>query len=89
MRQNIRAYGGDPSFIVVAGGSAGAHLASLAALTPNDPEYQEEMPDVDTAVQGCVAFYGVFDFADRDAPRVQENVAAAKAKLDALFKNLK
>jgi acetyl esterase/lipase len=66
VRQNIRTYGGDPSFIVLAGGSAGAHLASLAALTPNDPEYQPELPGVDTEVQGCVAFYGVFDFADRD-----------------------
>ncbi len=34
-------------------------------------------------------FCAHFDFRDADAPMVQENVTAAKAKLDALFKNLK
>jgi acetyl esterase/lipase len=58
-------YGANPDFLVVSGGSAGAHLASLAALTPNEPEYQPGFESADTAVQGCVAFYGVYDFADR------------------------
>jgi acetyl esterase/lipase len=65
-RQHAAEYGGDPRFIVIGGGSAGAHLASLAALTPNVAEYQRDFVDVDTSVQGCVAFYGVYDFADRD-----------------------
>ena len=34
-------------------------------------------------------FCAHFDFADRDAAPTQENVTAAKAKLEALFKNLK
>jgi len=65
VRENAEQYGGDPSFIVLAGGSAGAHLSALAALTPNAAEYQRDFPDVDTTVQGCVAYYGVYDFTDR------------------------
>jgi acetyl esterase/lipase len=60
------AYGCDPDFIVLSGGSAGAHLASLAALTPNDRSYQPGFEEVDTRVQGCVGYYGVYDFTDRD-----------------------
>jgi acetyl esterase/lipase len=59
-------YGANPDFLVVTGGSAGGHLAALVALTANDPDYQAGFEDVDTSVQGCVAFYGVYDFTDRD-----------------------
>ncbi|HTJ46260.1 MAG TPA: alpha/beta hydrolase [Kofleriaceae bacterium] len=65
VKQHIAEHGGDPSFVVIGGGSAGAHLASLAALTPNVIDYQRDFPEVDTSVQGCVAFYGIYDFADR------------------------
>ncbi len=58
-------YGLDPAYIVVTGGSAGGHLSALTALTPNAPEYQPGFEDVDTRVQGCVPFYGVYDFTDR------------------------
>jgi acetyl esterase/lipase len=47
--------------VVITGGSAGGHLVSLAALTPNDPEYQPGFEDVDTSLQGCVSYYGVYD----------------------------
>jgi acetyl esterase/lipase len=59
-------YGADPDFLVVTGGSAGGHLASLLALTANLPEYQPGFEDVDTSLQGCVSFYGVYDFTDRN-----------------------
>jgi acetyl esterase/lipase len=65
VKQHIAEHGGDPSFVMLGGGSAGAHLASLAALTPNVVDFQRDFPDVDTRVQGCVAFYGIYDFADR------------------------
>ncbi len=65
VRENAERYGGDPSFIALAGGSAGAHLSALAALTPNAAEYQRDFPDVDTTVQACIAYYGVYDFTDR------------------------
>ena len=40
IRNNAEEYGVDPDFIVVTGGSAGGHLASLMALTQNKPEFQ-------------------------------------------------
>jgi acetyl esterase/lipase len=65
VKQHIAEHGGDPGFVIVGGGSAGAHLASLLALTPNQAELQRDAPDIDTRVQGCVSFYGIYDFADR------------------------
>ena len=63
VKEHIEEYGGDPSYVVITGGSAGGHLASLAALTPNDPEYQPGFEGADTRVQAAVPFYGVYDFA--------------------------
>lgn len=65
VREHAEEYGGDPDFVVLCGNSAGAHLASLAALTENDPRYQPGFEHVDTAVRGCIGLYGVYDFADR------------------------
>lgn len=65
IRENIEELGGDPEFIVVTGGSAGGHLASLVALTANDPEYQPGFEAIDTSTRACVTFYGVYDFTDR------------------------
>lgn len=66
VRENIADYGGDPSFIAITGGSAGGHLASLAALTPNDPQFQPGFEDADTTVQAAVPYYGVYDFTNAD-----------------------
>jgi acetyl esterase/lipase len=63
VREHIASYGGDPSYLVITGGSAGGHLAALAALTPGEPEYQPGFEDADTSVAGCVPFYGVYDLA--------------------------
>ncbi len=65
VREHGAAYGIDPDFVVVTGGSAGGHLAALVGLTANDPEYQPGFAHVDTSVRACVAFYGVYDFTDR------------------------
>jgi acetyl esterase/lipase len=65
VREHGVAYGANPDFLILTGGSAGGHLCSLAALTANDLEYQPGFEAVDTSVRGCVAFYGVYDFTDR------------------------
>lgn len=65
IREHGAEYGADPDYVVVTGGSAGAHLSALAALTVNDPEYQPGFEDVDTSVRACVPFYGVYDLTDR------------------------
>jgi acetyl esterase/lipase len=65
IREHAAEYGADPDFLVISGGSAGGHLSALAALTPNDPEYQPGFEDADTRVSACVPFYGVYDFTDR------------------------
>jgi acetyl esterase/lipase len=62
VKAHITEYGGDPNFIAITGGSAGGHLSSLAALTPNDPQFQPGFEDADTRVQAAVPFYGVYDF---------------------------
>lgn len=64
IQAHVAEYGGDPRFVAVTGGSAGGHLCSLLALTPNDPEYQPGFEHVDTTVQACVPFYGVYDWCD-------------------------
>ena len=61
VREHIAEYGGDPGFIAVSGGSAGGHLSSLLALTPDEPEWQPGFEDLDTSVDACVPFYGVYD----------------------------
>ncbi|KAA1395886.1 alpha/beta hydrolase [Aeromicrobium ginsengisoli] len=61
VHENIADYGGDPSYVVVTGGSAGGHLASLAALTPGLAAYQPGFENSDTSVSACVPFYGVYD----------------------------
>ena len=38
------------------------HLSSLAALTPNNPQFQPGFEEADTTVQAAVPFYGVYDF---------------------------
>ena len=64
IREEIGNYGGDPNFIVATGGSAGGHLSSLLSLTANDPAYQPGFEQTDTSINGCVPFYGVYDFTD-------------------------
>lgn len=68
-KNHISEYGGDPEFIIATGGSAGGHLSSLLTLTANNKELQPGFETVDTRVQGCIPFYGVYDFIDRNKVR--------------------
>ena len=82
IREHAAEYGGNPDFLAITGGSAGGHLSSLAALTPNREEWQPGFEAVDTSVSVAVPFYGVFDFLDRD------NVRGAMSMEKTLAKNV-
>jgi len=62
VKENIAQYGGDPDFVAITGGSAGGHLSALAALTPNDPQYQPGFEEADTSVVAAVPVYGRYDW---------------------------
>jgi len=66
VKENIAGHGGDPDWVAITGGSAGGHLCALAALTPNDPQFQPGFEDADTSVRAAVPFYGVYDWTNRD-----------------------
>jgi len=65
VQQDGPSFGADPGFVVLAGQSSGAHLATLAAFSQGDPRYQPGFESVDTSVAGCVACYGNYDFCNR------------------------
>lgn len=67
VKANIAEYGGDPDSVYITGGSAGGHLSSLAALTPNDPRWQPGFEDADTSVVAAVPIYGRFDWIDAES----------------------
>lgn len=50
----------DPGCIVLAGSSAGAHLAVTAALTAHDPTFQPGFEDCDTSVAAAIGLYGYY-----------------------------
>lgn len=71
-REHAEELGADPSFVAVAGGSAGGHLATLAALTGDRTDLQPGFEDADCSVQACISFYGVYDFTNRFGNHTEE-----------------
>jgi acetyl esterase/lipase len=68
-RANAQQFGGDPNFVAVAGCSAGGHMATLAGLSANDPQWQADLPaEADTSVDAVVSVYGLYDWHDRSTP---------------------
>jgi acetyl esterase/lipase len=65
IREHGAEYGADPSFIAVAGGSAGGHIAALLGLTANDVRYQAGFEEADTSVQATVLIYAITDVTNR------------------------
>ncbi|HEY7931896.1 MAG TPA: alpha/beta hydrolase, partial [Acidimicrobiales bacterium] len=63
IKKNVAVYGGDPARVVVAGGSAGGHLAALLALSSDDPTWRPgDVTNVsDWSVRGALSFYGVLE----------------------------
>lgn len=60
VRAHSEEYGVDPTSVFVAGSSAGGHIAAMAALTPNDPQFQPGFEDADTSVIGAIGLYGFY-----------------------------
>ena len=58
VRAHGHEYGADPGMLFVAGSSAGAHMAALAALTPNDPAFQPGFEDADTSITAAIGLNG-------------------------------
>ena len=64
LKDNAEWLGVDPERIVLCGGSAGAHLALLAAYAPNHPRLApRELQEADLSVRGVVSYYGIIDLA--------------------------
>ena len=64
-RRHAGEYGADPSSVLVAGSSAGAHIAATAALTANDRRFQPGFEHEDTTVVGAVCLFGYYGPVDR------------------------
>jgi acetyl esterase/lipase len=56
-REHAVDYGGDGETVFVAGGSAGGHLAAMAALTPNRPDLQPGFESIETSVRAAILMY--------------------------------
>ncbi len=65
IRSHCEEYGVDPSFIAIAGGSAGAQIAAMTVLTPGRSDLQPGFETADTSIQAAVPSYGVFDLTNR------------------------
>lgn len=64
LKDNAVLFGADPERVVLAGGSAGAHLALLAAYAHGNPRLTP--PDLlgsDLSVHAVVSYYGLIDLA--------------------------
>jgi acetyl esterase/lipase len=64
IKLNSGKLGIDPDKIVLAGESAGAHLAAMAAYSSDAPELQGELnPGSDTGVRAAVLFFGPYNMS--------------------------
>ena len=63
-RSHAGELGADPSRVVVAGDSAGAHLAVTASLTAGDSRFQPGFEEADTSVAAAVGLYGYYGPVD-------------------------
>ncbi|MEJ2860084.1 alpha/beta hydrolase [Actinomycetospora flava] len=73
-RAHIADHGGDPARIAITGGSSGAHLAALAALTPG--AWQPGFADADTSVAAAVCLYGIYDLTSDDGSGTLDELLA-------------
>ena len=63
LKRNASRYGVDPNHIVLGGGSAGSHLALLAAYAPYHPLFTpEDVRELDLSVRGVIGYYNAGDY---------------------------
>ncbi len=74
VREHIASYTGDPAFIAITGGSAGGHLASLAALSAAAADWQPGFETADTSIQAAMTLYGCYDLCDRFGIRYRNRI---------------
>ena len=67
VRTDLGEHGVDAHEVVLAGGSAGGHLATMAAITADHP---------DEKVDACVGIYGIYDMANRNGTRAHWDTIA-------------
>lgn len=75
LRDNAARWNADAGCILLAGGSAGAHLACVAALTPGVASLQPGFESADCRVQGVVALHAPLDLR-RDATDTDNQLEA-------------
>ena len=85
VREQGREFGADPAVVFVGGSSAGAHLASVAALTQNDPTFQPGFESVDTSVSGVVCLGGYYGSVNSDRTRPSSPLAYVKVDAPPFF----
>ena len=60
VRTHGHEHGAAPDVIFLCGGSAGAHLTAMAALTANDPTFQPGFEAADTTITAGIGMYGYY-----------------------------
>lgn len=64
LKENAVLFGADPDRVILAGGSAGAHLALMAAYAHGDPRLiPPDLQGCDLSVHAVISYYGVVDLA--------------------------
>ena len=87
LKRNAGRYGVDPNNIVLGGGSAGSHLALLAAYAPYHPLFTpEDVRGVDLSVRGVIGYYNAGDYRLESQPAV--NPTALEQTVARLLTNL-
>ena len=85
LRSRAADYGADPTTIVMCGGSAGAYLAAMCALTANDSRFQPGFEQADTSVSAAVGFYGFYGSASSSEPRTSDPGTYARSGVPPFF----
>jgi acetyl esterase/lipase len=83
LKENADIYRVNPERIILMGGSAGAHLALLAAYNPDQPKFWPDRVEGDTSVRGVVAFYPAVDILDLYS-KIRQDVPANPRPIDYL-----